>query len=178
MNTELEKLKSQIVLKDKKINSLETKILCKANKKLNNISCIISNRKKLNSYCNNNSGISFEKKNNKVNTCLRGLKMQENLEKYKKITNEKFSHISFNNDIELEHNNINYKKNQTPIKKIKISNKYCNLKDFLKNENKKYNTKKINDDIQVCNFHSKNKSFSNINNIDKLKINMNQKIYK
>ena len=33
--------------------------------------------------------------------------MQENLEKYKKITNEKFSHISFNNDIELEHNNIN-----------------------------------------------------------------------
>ena len=104
--------------------------------------------------------------------------MKENLEQYKKISNEKFSNISFNNDIELEHNNINYKKNQTPIKKIKISNKYCNLKDFLKNENKKYNTKKINDDIQVYNFHSKNKSFSNINNIDKLQINMNQKIYK
>ena len=69
--------------------------------------------------------------------------MKENLEQYKKISNEKFSNISFNNDIELEHNNINYKKNQTPIKKIKISNKYCNLKDFLKNENKKYNVKKI-----------------------------------
>ena len=104
--------------------------------------------------------------------------MQENLEKYKKITNEKFSHISFNNDIELEHNNINYKRNQTPIKKIQIYNKCGSLKDFLKNENNKYNTKKINEDIPVFNFHSKNKSFSNTNNIDKLKINMHQRIFK
>ena len=149
----------------------------------NNLSLKSSTRKNSNnssfSVSYYNSALSFEKSNfKKIKTSLNGIKMKENLEQYKKISNEKFSNISFNNDIELEHNNINYKKNQTPIKKIKISNKYCNLKDFLKNENKKYNAKKINDDIQVCNFHSKNKSFSNINNIDKLQINMNQKIYK
>ena len=179
MNTELEKLKSQIVLKDKKINSLETKILCKANKKLNNISCIISNRKKLNNSCNNNSGFSFEKKNNKVNTCLRGLKMQENLEKYKKLTNERASQISFNNDLEIGNDNLNYlKKNKTPIKRIQIYNKYGNLADYLKNEQKKINTKKndrYKEDIQNLSVnYPKNKSFSNSNIIDKLDVNVRQ----
>ena len=174
MNTELEKLKSQIVLKDKKINSLETKILCKANKKLNNISCII-----LNNSCNNNSGFSFEKKNNKVNTCLRGLKMQENLEKYKKLTNERSSQISFNNDLEIGNDNLHYlKKNKTPIKRIQIYNKYGNLADYLKNEQKKINTKKndrFKEDIQNLSVnYPKNKRFSNSNIIDKLDVNVRQ----
>ena len=174
-------MKSQIIIKEKKINSLEKKILSQNSK---NISLKSTTRKNSNnsnfSISYYNSGLSFEKSSfKKIKTCLKGIKKKENLEMYKKITNEKFSHISFNNDNNLEHNKINYKRNQTPIKKIQIYNKYGNLKDFLKNDKNKNNTRNIiNDDIQILHFHSKNKSFSNINNIDKLKVNIHQRIFK
>ena len=105
--------------------------------------------------------------------------MQENLEKYKKLTNERSSQISFNNDLEIGNDNLNYlKKNKTPIKRIQIYNKYGNLADYLKNEQKKINTKKndrYKEDIQNLSVnYPKNKSFSNSNIIDKLDVNVRQ----